>query len=99
VDDPVLLREDTGTPFVEFVTKDGLDEIATYANGIGPCKKYLYDFDTNWTLQLPEGALRGKQLISEAHQRRLLVHAWTVRNKFEDPALKDKFEGSPYNGS
>lgn len=46
------------------ITADGLDEIATYANGIGPSKKRIE---------------ADPALVSRAHERNLSVHPWTFR--------------------
>jgi glycerophosphoryl diester phosphodiesterase len=46
------------------VTAAGLDEIATYANGIGPSKKRIEE---------------NPGLVTMAHERGLVVHPWTFR--------------------
>jgi len=51
-------------PFVAELTEDILDEIATYADGIGPYKGRI---EAN------------PNLIHWAHERGLLVHTWTMR--------------------
>lgn len=51
-------------PFIAEFTEDILDEIATYADGIGPYKGRI---EAN------------PNLIHWAHERGLLVHAWTFR--------------------
>jgi glycerophosphoryl diester phosphodiesterase len=58
--------EDT---FGFFATDAGLDEIATYADGIGPWKRYI---------------ISSKAIKLDAngeHDRGLLVHTWTFRNE------------------
>lgn len=51
-------------PFTSEFTEDVLDEIATYADGIGPYK----------------GRIEANPgLVSWAHERGLLVHTWTMR--------------------
>ena len=51
-------------PFIAELTEDVLDEIATYADGIGPYK----------------GRIEANPgLVNWAHERGLLVHAWTMR--------------------
>ena len=51
-------------PFVAELTEDILDEIATYADGIGPYK----------------GRIEANSgLVNWAHERGLLVHTWTFR--------------------
>ncbi|GAB3672656.1 glycerophosphodiester phosphodiesterase [Salinisphaera aquimarina] len=61
----IQLIEGSGDAFDAMVTPDGLDEIATYADGIGPDKNRIADTD---------GAL-----VSQAHQRGLKVHPYTFR--------------------
>lgn len=57
---------------MEFKTDEKLNEIATYADGIGP-----------WVLQIIKGKENGKwqttNLIANAHQFNLKVHAYTFR--------------------
>lgn len=59
-----------GSASSPFITSDGLDEVMTFANGIGPAK------------QLIEKKIG---LVNEAHKRNLKVHIWTIR-KDELPA-------------
>lgn len=61
----IQLIEDSGETFDAMVTPAGLDEIATYADGIGPDKNRIADTD---------GAL-----VTLAHQRGLKVHPYTFR--------------------
>lgn len=61
----IQLIEASGEVFDAMVTAQGLDEIATYADGIGPDKNRIADTD---------GAL-----VTLAHQRGLLVHPYTFR--------------------
>ena len=51
-------------PFTSEFTEDVLDEIATYANGIGPHKDRI---EVN------------PDLVNWAHERGLVVHTWTMR--------------------
>lgn len=61
----VQLIGGSGQVYDEMVTADGLDDVATYADGIGPDKNRIAD---------TRGAL-----VHEAHQRGLLVHPYTFR--------------------
>jgi len=54
-------------PFIAELTKDILDEIAIYADGIGPCKGRI---EAN------------PSLVNWAHERGLVVHTWTMRADF-----------------
>jgi hypothetical protein len=51
-----------GTEYDQMVTEEGLDEIATYANGIGPSKVRIED---------------NPDLVNWAHERELVLHPWT----------------------
>jgi glycerophosphoryl diester phosphodiesterase len=51
-------------PFSGKLTEDILDQIATYADGIGPCKDRI---------EVNPG------IVQWAHERGLVVHAWTMR--------------------
>lgn len=82
--------------FSDLVTPAGLDEIATYANAIGPWKRYIVSVratDLNGDGKADDVNGDGKvddsdktttaptTLIAEAHKRGLLVHTWTFRNE------------------
>jgi len=71
--------------YLNLATPDGLAEIATYADGIGPNKRLIVPAD-------PDGRLRPPtSLVDDAHRARLLVHPWTFRS---DPAfLSPDYEG------
>ena len=84
--DPTNLKEmrfDLGTdlPLVQLisgssgsdwlVTEEGLDDIATYANGIGPSKRRIEDADGN--------SVNKNALVKGAHARGLVVHPYTFR--------------------
>lgn len=93
--DPVLQARTFGY----FTTNAGLDEIRTYADGIGPWKRYIVP-----TLKDPLGTGPGEaarklapptDLIQRAHARRLLVHTWTFRN--EQRRLPSDYGGDPIN--
>lgn len=57
------------------LTKDaGLDFVKTYADAIGPWKPYIQPYT-------PTAKLPATTLIERAHQRGLLVHAFTFRNE------------------
>jgi glycerophosphoryl diester phosphodiesterase len=53
------------------VTEEGLDDIATYANGIGPSKRRIEDADGN--------SVNQNALVKGAHARGLVVHPYTFR--------------------
>jgi glycerophosphoryl diester phosphodiesterase len=71
--------------FGYFVTDAGLREVAGYADGIGPWKRYIVT-----TLADPEGTGPGEaalklappnDLVERAHRAGLMVHTWTFRNE------------------
>ena len=73
--------------FSYFATNAGLDEIKTYADGIGPWKVYIIP-----TAGGGGGAVfPPTDLIARAHARRLLVHTWT----FRDDAFPSGYPGGP----
>jgi glycerophosphoryl diester phosphodiesterase len=57
----------------DLVKPDGLREIATYADGIGPATTRIIPVDAN------NHALPPTSLVSDAHRAGLAVHPWTVR--------------------
>jgi glycerophosphoryl diester phosphodiesterase len=87
-------RTDT---FGFFATNAGLREIRTYADGIGPWKRYIVS-------SVPAGpgagesgrkALPPTDLIQRAHAHGLLIHTWTFRN--EQSRLLSDYGGNPIN--
>jgi glycerophosphoryl diester phosphodiesterase len=92
---PELLARNFG-----YLTSDeGLKEVATYADGIGPWKRYIVS-----TLANPDGSGPGEaslqlapagDLIERAHEAGLLVHTWTFRN--EQRRLAGNYAGNPVN--
>ena len=94
--DPVLMARTFGY----FATDAGLKEVATYANGIGPWKRYIVStVPTNPPLPGPGEASRTllppTDLIERAHREGLLVHTWTFRN--EQRRLASDYAGNPVN--
>ena len=70
-----------------FATNAGLDEIKTYADGIGPWKVYIIP-----TTGGGGGDVKpATDLIQRAHARGLLVHTWT----FRDDAFPTGYPGGP----
>jgi glycerophosphoryl diester phosphodiesterase len=73
--------------FAFFATNEGLDEIKTYADGIGPWKVYIIP-----TTGGGGGDVKPPTtLIQRAHARGLLVHTWT----FRDDAFPTGYSGGP----
>ncbi|HIH2759486.1 TPA: glycerophosphodiester phosphodiesterase, partial [Burkholderia lata] len=66
-------------------TRDGMREVATYANGVGPYKTSIIAVAADGTLQQPTPYVR------YAHEAGLVVHPYTFRpeNNFLPASLKD----------
>ena len=81
--DPTLMSRTFGF----FATDAGLDEVKTYADGLGPWKVYIVP-----TAGGGGGAIfPPTDLIQRAHARGLLVHTWT----FRDDAFPTGYPGGP----
>ena len=81
--DPTLMSRTFGF----FATDAGLDEVKTYADGIGPWKVYIVP-----TAGGGGGAIfPPTDLIQRAHARGLLVHTWT----FRDDSFPTGYPGGP----
>lgn len=80
----------------ELLTPAGLDDVKTYAYGVGPWKRYIVTVKaTKLTAEGTPADLNGDgkvndadfdtvadgTLIQEAHKRGLKVHSWTFRNE------------------
>ena len=93
--------------FSAMVTPAGLAEIKTYADGIGPWKRYLVSVkgtvgsdgkitDVNGDGKVNEAdttTMAPTTLIAEAHKAGLVVHAYTFRN--EKRRLAIDYKGDP----
>lgn len=65
---------DTRT-YADLMTPQGLAEIATYAQGIGPDKSLVLPRDRTGKMGAPS------RLVADAHAAGLRVHVWTFRNE------------------
>ncbi len=87
--------------FSDLLTPEGLAEIATYADGVGPWKPYLLrtvadnvDRNGDGVITINDRRIEGDTgVIDAAHAAGLLVHTWTFRNDrsqygFSDPQLE-----------
>lgn len=91
---PTLLARTFGF----FVTDAGLREIKTYADGIGPWKRYIVSSKAAGLPGPGEASrqlLPASDLIQRAHNVGLLVHSWTFRN--EQQRLVSNYQGNPVN--
>jgi glycerophosphoryl diester phosphodiesterase len=71
----------------DLTTPEGLAEIATYADGIGPNKRLVVPADEEGRLLPPT------TLVADAHRAGLLVHPWTFRS--DGRFLASGYEGDP----
>lgn len=81
-----------------FATDAGLDEIASYAHGIGPWKRYIVSTvvsDATGPGEAARALAEPTDLIERAHARGLKVHTWTFRN--EPRRLASDYTGNPVN--
>jgi glycerophosphoryl diester phosphodiesterase len=82
-----------------FATDEGLDDIATYAYGISPWKRYIVSTIDDGSVSGPGEAARvlvePTDLIERAHARGIKVHTWTFRN--EQRRLANDYAGNPIN--
>jgi glycerophosphoryl diester phosphodiesterase len=70
--------------YADLLTQTSIQEIATYADGLGPYKLNLINVDAAGAFQEPS------QVIQYAHDAKLVVHSWTFRpeNAFLPAPLK-----------
>jgi glycerophosphoryl diester phosphodiesterase len=96
--------------FGYLTTPTGLQEVAQYADGIGPWKPYLLraeftdansdgvpdDLNGDGAIDDRDRSITGPtSVIADAHARGLLVHTWTFRS--EQRRLASTFAGVPAN--
>ncbi|HZV81228.1 MAG TPA: glycerophosphodiester phosphodiesterase [Geobacteraceae bacterium] len=95
--------------FSDMVTPAGLAEIKTYADGIGPWKRYiitikgglgadgnLQDINGDGTINDADtNSQPPTALVVDAHKAGLLVHPYTFRN--EQRRLANDYQGDPHN--
>jgi glycerophosphoryl diester phosphodiesterase len=61
--------------YADLASAKGLQEIATYAHGVGPDKRHIIPRNTDGTLGTPTSFVR------DAHAAQLVVHPWTFRTE------------------
>jgi glycerophosphoryl diester phosphodiesterase len=59
--------------YADLLTEAGINEIAAYADGLGPSKSQLIGLDAGGAFRAPSDVIR------RAHDAKLVVHAWTFR--------------------
>lgn len=58
--------------YADLATAQGLKDVAKYANGVGPSKGYILNFND-------DGSVQTTSFISDAHKASLKVHPYTFR--------------------
>jgi glycerophosphoryl diester phosphodiesterase len=92
------LRMRTSLPMIQLIETGvfDLDDIATYADGIGPWKRLIVpapaDEDGEFHADHP-ALLPPTSLVADAHARGLMVSTWTFRN--EPQFLAEDYGGDP----
>lgn len=95
--------------FADLVTREGLKEVRTYADGVGPWKPFIISsrqtvgpdgkpVDINRDGKLDEQdrtLLPPTSLVADAHAVGLFVHTWTFRS--EPRRLASDYKGDPVN--
>ncbi len=79
IGDATERQADTGRFYSELLTDDGLGAIATYADGIGPDKRWIVPVDPD----RPDTILPATDLVRRAHAAGLQVHPYTFRSEPE----------------
>jgi len=86
--------------FSDMVTSAGLAEIKTYADGIGPWKRYIVSVkgavDINGDGKVNDAdtsTMEPTTLVADAHKAGLFVHPYTFRN--EKRRLASNYKGEP----
>jgi len=93
--------------YVDLVTAQGLAEIATYADGIGPWKRYIIgarvidrngdgqadDINGDGVINDADKEAVRTSVVDDAHEAGLFVHAYTFRN--EATRLLTNYSGAP----
>lgn len=89
--DQVLLKTDV--TYEKMMTNEGLEDIATYASGIGPWKRLIREEAPDHTL------LPANNLIQRAQGFGLFVHPYTFRNEkmFLSPIYQEKPENEYFD--
>ncbi|ACB52842.1 glycerophosphoryl diester phosphodiesterase [Crocosphaera subtropica ATCC 51142] len=81
-----LVADGDDRTYSDLITPDGLAEIATYADGIGPSKRRIVGTSDN-------NLLEPTTLVEDAHEAGLQVHPYTFRD--EDVFLANDYNGNP----
>jgi len=66
---------DTGRRWAEITSPSGLEEIATYANGVAPHKSCIFE------IEAPGQTPTKTSFVEDAHKHELVIHVWTFRQE------------------
>jgi glycerophosphoryl diester phosphodiesterase len=77
----------SGKTYGELATAAGLQEVAAYADGVGPSKDYIIPRDAAGR------SLPPTSFVGDAHDAGLVVHPWTFRNENQFLPLEDRSNG------
>lgn len=94
IKEPWEIQDDTKEKYVEMMSADGLTKIAQYANAIGPLKNYFLPQNKTFISICNPDTLIGPTAVDFAHSLKLTIHPWTLRNSWEDAAIKEYFGNS-----
>jgi glycerophosphoryl diester phosphodiesterase len=84
-----LLQSGSGSRYVDLIRDDGLERIASYADGIGPEKGLIVPRDG-------EGrSLKPTDLVDRVHKAGLKVHPWTFRAENHFLPAERRAPGTP----
>ncbi|MDA0566644.1 glycerophosphodiester phosphodiesterase [Streptomonospora sp. S1-112] len=72
---PCVFLMGTEEHWARFLTPEGLAEVATFAEAIGPAKDLIFPRDAEDAITEPTS------LVDDAHEAGLLVHPWTFRSE------------------
>jgi glycerophosphoryl diester phosphodiesterase len=75
--------------YADLASAAGLDEIATYADGVGPSKDYIVPRDASGASLLPTS------FVPNAHAAGLVVHPYTFRNENQFLPLELRSSADP----
>lgn len=90
--------------FADLVSAEGLDFVASYADGVGPWKPYLVktvadgiDRNGDGKITINDRKVEGSTgVIEMAHEKGLKVHTWTFRNDASGYGFTDPSEEMSY---
>jgi glycerophosphoryl diester phosphodiesterase len=90
LDSPDLSPADgSGKTYGQIATAEGLEDVAKYADGVGPFKDYIIPRDASGHSLAPTS------FVADAHAAGLVVHPYTFRNENQFLPLEDRRGADP----